>query len=49
MESFINGLREGSIYSHPGGIPAPEAGLKVQADVVTQYAEKVLNDLIGIR
>ena len=37
------------IYSHPGGIPAPEAGLKVQADDVTEYSIKVIKELLGRR
>ena len=37
------------IYSHPGGIPAPEAGLKVQADDVTEYSIKVLKELLDRR
>jgi len=33
------------IYSHPGGIPAPEAGLKVQAKEVTEASIKLINEL----
>ena len=35
------------IYSHPGGIPAPEAGLKVQGRDVTDSALKVLGEIAG--
>jgi len=34
------------IYSHPGGVPAPEAGLKVQAKDVTEYSIKLISELI---
>lgn len=45
--SFYKWFTRGfSIYSHPGGIPAPEAGLKVQADDVTNMALKLLNELL---
>jgi len=33
------------IYSHPGGIPAPEAGLKVQAEDVTRASMKLIDEL----
>ncbi|RLE79381.1 MAG: hypothetical protein DRJ51_07895 [Thermoprotei archaeon] len=33
------------IYSHPGGVPAPEAGLKVQAEDVTKMTLEVLREV----
>lgn len=48
--SFYKWFTRGfNIYSHPGGIPAPEAGLKVQAGNVTNMALKLLNELMKKR
>ena len=45
--SFYKWFTRGfNIYSHPGGIPAPEAGLKVQAENVTEISLKILQKLL---